>query len=350
MSPPFFSTWRAVLLALFLATALLMPVLLYAVGLPPRIEVYRGISHLAGPFDALRHQVFEDKSELDMLIFGNSLVRVGFEQSWVRQELSRALGRPANVLLSGLTWQGHDMQYFVLRDLLEHRKVRMLVISMPARTHTQNMPHVQIFRLLRYGDFPGALDGLPLRYRISLYADCVLGAPRQALNLLRGNLVYPNPDRPDDPHWRDIGYMDSPFVPLPPDHPDLQADSMIYSAATRNEFQFGGPPLNPYQLHFARKIVELAAAHGTRIVIVHVPMASEKGETTVWERADWPELFRQNVAIVGVPPAALFAGITDQQFYYFYADEHLNRNGQQRFTRTITPALVKLYQDAFARN
>ena len=334
-------------MAILLAIALLMPVLLYAVGLPPRIEVYRGISHLAGPFDALRHQAFEDTSTLDMLIFGNSLVRVGFEQNWIRQQLSTSLGRPVNVLLSGLTWQGHDMQYFVLRDLLEHRKVKMLVISMPARTHTQDTPHVQIFRLLRFGDFPGALDGLPLHYRISLYADCVLGAPRQALNLVRGNLVYANPDTPDDPHWRDIGYMDSPFVPMPPDHPDLPAGSMIYSAATRNRFTFGGPPLNPYQLHFVRKIAELAAEHGTRAVIVHVPMASEKGETTVWEREYWPQTLGEDIPIVGVPSATLFAGLSDQQFYYFYADEHLNRNGQQRFTRTITPALVKLYQDAY---
>jgi hypothetical protein len=321
-----------------------------AIGLPPRIEVYRGVSGNAGPFESLRHQVFDDPSALDLLIFGNSLVRVGFEQSWVRQELSEALGRPANVLVSGVTWQGHDMQYFVLRDLLEHRKVKMLVISTPARTHTLNMPHVQVYRIFRYGDFPGALDGLPLRYRISLYAGCVLGSPRQMLNYVRSNLVDSSPDTEADPHWREIGYMGAPFVPMDPNPPALAPESMIYSDGIRGRFHFGGPPLNPYQLHFLRKIVELAASKGTRVVITHVPLASEKGETAVWERGFWPDLLGHDIPIVGVPPAILFAGLGDQDFYKFYADDHLNLNGERRFTRTITPALVKLYTEAFGHN
>ena len=50
------------------------------------------------------------------------------------------------------------------------------------------------------------------------------------------------------------------------------------------------------------------------------------------------------MTLMGVPPATLLAGISDEDvFKLFYNNAHLNKTGQEYFTRAITPALLQSY-------
>jgi hypothetical protein len=99
--------------------------------------------------------------------------------------------------------------------------------------------------------------------------------------------------------------------------------------------------LSTYQEHFLRLVFALLQKHEVKVTIVHVPLWTERHKTSVDERMFWPEVFRMPMAIVGVPPATLFKGMTNEEIAQFYYNEHLNANGARLFTRTITPALVK---------
>jgi len=236
------------------------------------------------------------------------------------------------------------MNYFVARDFMEQRKVKLLVISAPASVHHSNQPHVQLLRVIRYGDHPGALDGLGLRSRLAVYADYVLGAPRQALNLLRPNPQSPQVDVPDSPNLHPAGYRGRPFVRRQVVVPAIPTASLIRSGENRDLFRFDGPPLNEYQLHFLRKTVELAQRQGALLVILHLPSPSERGSQVVPDRQLMPELLGSGVAFAGVSSARMFEGIPDAQFEDYFQDEHLGLNGEELFTGIITPALIQLYE------
>ena len=343
MTPAFPTTGRAAALGGVLLFFLTLPVILYAIGGVSREESYRGISERAGAFDYIRKQIFETHTDLDIAFCGSSLLGGAVDSRYVERELTRALGREAHALTLPQSWQGPDMNYFVSRDLMEARKVKMLVLASPAWTQHSSQPHVQLFHVIRYGDHPGALDGLDLRHGLSIYADYVLGAPRQALSLLRPNLVDPRAGTITT-YGAAIGYMGAPFVPHNVVAPPIPAASMICSDQTRDTFRFTGSPLNNYQLHFIRKSAELARAHHALLVILHIPSPTERGLNVVQERQLLPDVFGDSVAYAGIPSARLFETIPNSEFFDYYHDEHLNTNGMELYTKTITPALIELYE------
>lgn len=299
----------------------------------------------AGMYPFLGRQIFEETQELDVAFVGSSLLLKGIDAPYFQIALSHALGRKANVILLAAYWQGMDLQYFLLRDLLEHRRVRMVVMSMPIPQFTSGRPHVQAYRWLRFGEDTDAIQGLPWLSRMTLYADAVLGAPRQFLSLLRPTWV--DPRRTVSPslgsEYDRAGYYGVPFVPDRLSPPHLAPEAMIYSGRTQAQFDFHGTPLAPYQEHWAREIGKLVRQHGVALTLLHVNDSEERGHTTVHERMFWPDVMGVSMTIIGVPTATLFSGVPDSRFYHFFYDQHMNINGKELFTAAVTPALIDAY-------
>jgi hypothetical protein len=343
MTPAFLSTRQAAVFGAVLIVLLTLPLTLAWMGLPPKVEVYRGMSERAGPFDYMRRQIFESETPLDIAFVGSSLVGTAISVPMLQSRLSAAIGRPAEIRVLRHSWQGPDMSYFLARDLVEHRKVRMLALAIPARIHSSNRPHVQIFRLVRFGDYPGAFDGLGPTHRMAIYAASVLGAPRHALTQLRSNLTDPNAGA-DHETENTKGYGGRKFVRRDVPAPTLSPESLIYSAAAPGPFRFDGRPLNDYQYHFLKETVELARRHGIFIVLIHLPSPTERGMQTVPDRQRVPSVLGPGVAFVGVPSARLFENTPDETFFDFFEDEHVNTNGGKLFTASIAPAIIQLYE------
>ena len=347
MAPAFHSSARAAAFGGVVLFFLTLPVILDWIGPTSREQMYRGISERVGAFDFIRRQIFDSSSDLDVVFCGSSLLAGAIDPRYVERELSRAVGRRASVVVLPQSWQGPDMNYFVARDLLEARRVKMLVIASPSSTQQSNQPHVQLFRVVRYGDHPNALDGLGMRHRLSIYADFVLGAPRHALSLVRVNHIDPDAGA-SIPYGTAEGYRGRPFKSHETAPSSIPADSMIYSIESRDRFRFVNPPLNSYQLHFLQKTAELAREHDSVLAILHIPSPVERGAPTVFERQRLPEIFGDSVAFVGVPSSRLFQDIPGAEFFDYYHDEHLNTNGMALYTKAITPALIELYERYYA--
>jgi len=249
-------------------------------------------------------------------------------------------------VLLGTNWQGMDLQYVLLRDLLDHRKARMVVMSMPIPEFTSDRPHVQAFRWLRFGDFPEVLAGLSPVSKTMLYGDYVLGAPRQWLSKIRPNLV--DPHLTESPtfgtHYKDLGYYGAPFVREDRNPPAIPVADMIYSPATAASFNFNGARLGPYQLHFVKALADPLRRTGTYLALLHVTVAGEIGSGVIPERMPWADLVNTPLSIVGIPDAVLFAGKSSEQYYHYFFDQHMNTNGKMLFTRAIAPALIAIYE------
>ena len=75
-----------------------------------------------------------------------------------------------------------------------------------------------------------------------------------------------------------------------------------------------------------------------------MPSSVKTGAKVIAERENWPAMLTNQCALMGIPPARLFAGMTDGEIArFYYGDDHFNQNGLEYFTRLITPALLQLY-------
>jgi hypothetical protein len=76
---------------------------------------------------------------------------------------------------------------------------------------------------------------------------------------------------------------------------------------------------------------------------LHIPQANEIDAEVVEERVDWLEATGIDATLVGIPPARLFRGFSEQETLRFFSSDHLNQNGAAFFTRAVTPALLEVY-------
>jgi hypothetical protein len=363
MGPAFSSTKQAAAFALLLLAILLSPVLVGKSGLPPREQVYSSIPWGVGAFPYLHDQIFEEKQDIDIAFMGSSPLWWGIDTPYVQQKLGEELGRPAVVRSLCWSWNGFDAFYFIAQDLLERRKVRLIVFC-DLSPGTANTAHPMAPRWFRFAENEDGLSGLPLRSKASFYSSAILGLPRNLLGLLRPNLpAIPSAEilLPQFPPARNpalrLGSLDwlsssnqtqAGYAPATGVHP---SDVCVYNVLSNTpssspNFRFSAAPPPPMQTAFARKVAGLAREQGVKLVYLHVPKTSELGASEVEEKAFWPAIFQSDLTMLGIPGAKIFAGMSSGDISRLYFDfQHFNRDGQKYFTPVITPALVRIYEN-----
>ncbi len=349
MHPAIWSNSHAAALILAVAVPLGLPLVVGSAPLP-RDTILTGCRIEAGASPNDVQTIFDEKTPVDIAFVGSSLLVRGIDTALVEKELGRVLGRPATVRYVALKWQGLDMQYMLMRDLLDHRKVGMVVMTMPNKALGGDSPHIQAYRWMRWNDFPKSPGELPLRSRLDVYAMEVLGAPRMMLNYLRPN------ERVHDPTLIATlgtqseaavgGYFGDPFVEEHQAVPAVALDHMVATSAADPHFNFKGKPLGPYHRYWASQIGKLARERGTALAMLHIPEDSERESTVVPERMYWPDVVGVSAPVIGIPSAELFPGMPKETFLHYYFDQHLNKNGKDHFTRAVTPAILDVYDKA----
>jgi hypothetical protein len=356
MRPAFSRVRSAAAFAALLAALLAAPAVVARLGVLDRATVYATMPVGTGPSAHLTRQIFEETSDIDILFVGSSLMWSGIDAPHVQRELSAALGRDAVVTVLASVWPGLDRDYAFLRDVLPRRRVRLAVIQFPNRdrptrdtaaefNRVSDQPHVQAFRFYREGELPEVVEGLPLRARAGLYASAMLGMPRHLLSLVRSDRVAPSGvEETLGTRFQELGFYGAPFEPFSPPPPVLSPDEMIYSPSASSSYRFFDEPLPPYQAHFAALIAHTLAAQGVPAVVLHIPQANEIDAEFVEERVDWLAETGIDAAMVGIPPARLFRGFSEEETLRFFSSDHLNQNGAAFFTRAVTPALLEVYR------
>jgi hypothetical protein len=354
MSPTFSSTRQALGFLLIVIVILLSPLLLGHRGLPSREQIYASLPWRIGSYPYIQQQIFQRSGDIDIVFMGSSHIGAGIDPRYVARQLSKKLGRPAIVV--SLYWgsAGFDALYFIARDLLEHRKVHMLVFYDDEGTNT---PQVEAWRLIRFGDDAHVLTGLPLRLKIAYYYGAILGMPRNLLNFLRPSLPAnqsPNLKRAvfkPPPGWLGAeGADEAQPVEEIPELPSATgakaADVLVYSEATAPDFAFDRHPAAPLQIYFAKKLLTLAHDHGTKLVCLNLPVLANSRSRVINQSRVWPDVLQTDVPLIGIPPATLFGGMTDDTVHSLFGDTvHFNGTGRAYFTRVVTPKLLQVYDE-----
>jgi hypothetical protein len=275
---------------------------------------------------------------------------------YVQEKLSEKLGRPAVVRSLCWSWNGFDAFYFIAQDLLQRRKVSLIVFC-DLSPGTANVAHPMASHWFRFAENEDGLSGLPLRSKASFYSSAILGMPRNLLGLLRPNLpAVPSAEisLPQFPPVRNpalhLGSLDwltssnqAVYAPATGVRP---SDVCVYLPSNSAGFRFSAAPLAPMQAAFARKVAALAQEQGVKLVCLHLPRTGELGSSEIEEKAFWPDTFGRDLTMVGIPGAKLFAGMSSEEVSRLYFDfQHFNHDGQKYFTPVITPALVQIYEN-----
>lgn len=358
MRPAFSSTAQKVWFAALMLFLLTCPLIIGKRILPPRERLYSSIPWAVGAFPYLHDQIFCETNDIDIAIMGPSPIYWGVDTPQIQAELSRQLGRPAVVRSLCWNWFGFDAFYFIARDLLQHRRVRMIVLC-DLSSGTSDTAHPLALHWFRFADNAADLAGLGWRAKASFYSSAILGLPRNLLGSLR-------PDLPavagDEIAWGEFRHVASPalrlgslslrsslFGPFVDYAPARQADPSqvcVYSPATRARFEFSSHPLYATQIAFARKITALAAANQVKLVCLHMPKITERASEVIPENANWQDIFQSDLDLIGIPGAELFSGLAQADVEKLYWDfQHFNSNGQVYYTSIITPRLLQLYEE-----
>jgi hypothetical protein len=362
MRPAFSSTRQAGAFVLLLLALLLAPALAGTRILPSREAIYSSIWWENGDFPYMDGEIFREKSDLDIVHMGSSHIWAAFNTPYVQDQLGKELGRPAVVRTFGWGGAGYDETYFVAQDLLAHRRVRMLIID--DDFNDSDRPHLLASRMFRFADNAASLDGLPWSLKAAYYFGSVMGLPRNLLALSHPNLPA---DMNATNYWQTrsdaenfaadlgafsarMGFRDNPdsepepFMHYTPGASPSSSAACVYSSITATNFLFTDNELPTLQFHFVEKLKELTSQHGCKLVFVHIPTFDERRSTYIPMPGNLASLQPQ-VAIIGIPPAALFNGLTDDEIKKLYSDSvHLNENGQKFFTTSMMPTLLKLYE------
>jgi hypothetical protein len=200
------------------------------------------------------------------------------------------------------------------------------------------------YRWVRFGEYSDALSGLSLRYRVALYGDMVLGAPRELLSHIRPNLLGAKELKPE-PRYLMSGYYGADFVPEPVDSTAPFPLEQSYEDPPYNFVYSKKKPLNSYQAHFAKKILQLAEEKHAGFALLHIPIDSEQGLNYMPELDNWASALHTDAPMIGVTSATLFKNVDRVRFYHYYKDQHFNVNGKMLFTRSIIPAILKAYDE-----
>ncbi len=358
MAPAFSSTKQAAAFAGLILFILLSPVLFGKSWIRPHDQMYSSIPWGAGPYPYLHNQIYEEKGDIDVVFMGPSTMWYGINTPYFQDKLSEKLGRPASARTMCWDWVGADPFYRIVKDLLEHRNVHMIVFSDPAMT-APNTAHKMAPELFQWPDHGEELSGMAFRPKTSFYAAAIVGMPMSLLGRLRSNLPaidseevsWPGFYHMENP-FRRLGALRSPLVQgrpfekyIPPTSPSA-SEVREYSPATRQYFHFPDEPPPPMQLAFLRKVAELAREHHVKMVYLYVPRSTEMRNATVNPETFWPDIFGDNITMLGIPPTILFGGLSDNDALKLYWEyRHFNINGQEYFTPIVTPALVQLYED-----
>ena len=359
MRPAFSSTKQAGGFALLLLAILVSPALVKKPFLPAREELYSSVGWEYGAFPYLHEQIFVEKGDIDIALMGTSTMWFALDTPQVQRKLSQQLGRQAIVRTLCWDWPGADAFYFITKDLLEHRKVRMIVFCDPM-PGAPNTAHKMASHWFRWAENAKDLSEVRPKARVSFYGAAIQGIPRNLLGLARSDLPaipsekifwsagdrnFPKAVNPADRlgslsvRFR----MDKPFVEYEPPPGDLNGFTHMESSKTN--FEASGIWISPMQITFLRKVAVLAGQQGVKVAYLHVPLSREMRAAKMRETVWWPDIFGKDLPMIGIPPANLFAGLSDEdvlKLYYEY--RHLNENGQKYFTPLITPALLQVYE------
>lgn len=351
--PAFSSNLALNLFLILLVFTLVLPRIISQTGLITRVDSYDLMPEDFGEYSFIKNEIFNEKDDIDVLFIGTSITWNAIDTPLIQKALSEKLGRPARVLTFGYYFSGVDISYAMLRDLLERRRVRLIIYSV-ARDEFSEGPSLPACKFVRYDDHPELTGQLPLSSRISMYGCSVIRSPHELLTMVRENQLEPSPFSKDFGSSKlERALNRDPFKPGDPDAfvrftprvPEFSSDELLYSRVNRDQFHFRNEKLPDHHDFYLDALFQLLETKKVPLAMMNIPQYFERNSDRVIENQDWTKRFGKGLPLIGVPAKTLFAGINEKDLDKLYADiDHFSANGNEYYSQAILPAILEVYE------
>lgn len=316
---------------------------LAAARMVPVEKRYESVPWTFGDYTFIREEIFGTGEPIDILFLGSSSVWTGVNAVLVEEVLEERLRRPATVLNFGVTFPGHEASYFLLRDTLSRRPVKLVVLGAPSAE--RETPHRVTPYLLDLSRDRAFLRTLPAADLPTFYASTLLGAPRQLLSMLRPNRGLVRDKRAKSAWSKKGNGQHHDTVAAARSEDALAGDhSGVSGAASAILLGQGDARIRAagelaHQTRVLRAIHALCEQSGAKLVLLRMPRQDDDGGAINLPDGDLLDGRLQVIA----PFSHATLGAQERR-RLFRDPGHLNYRGSISFTREALPALLQVYE------
>jgi hypothetical protein len=335
---------------LFLLTLLLLALITspyWIVQLPGYSHKDKWLETMAGAgnYHFFAREIYDRTDDVDILVIGDSIMWCGMDTDLIEKELSRQIGRKAVVLSFAANWRGEDLLYLQTKEILAHRRVKMLMINMPVFSERE-VPHAAAAYWWVMGEHD--LSGIDYKSWLSLYAVSVWGMPRHFLSFLRPNEMLQErhqirSNTKTGALKEEIGFKSVFRRPEKSYSFDISPESVILSPVTEKNYHFTNRLPNRFQSFFLNRIFALAERHDVHVVVSSVPRYSQTRNELAEEITDYAKIYPGFIETATVQPIRIFGRMGREEERRYFYDEHMNISGAEIYTQAMMPTILSLY-------
>lgn len=351
IAPVFTYRWQAIIFFPILAFFLALPFVDKPVWME-RAILYRSIEMASNHRNNIFYDILTGESDIDILFLGSSTLSAAINPLIVRAALRSLTGKENTVYTVYHPKAGFDFDYIILKDILQNRRVKLLVWDGVRTPKTDNAlyhhatPYVWDYNM--HKDLARLLDSDP----IDVYLYSVMTGPK----LLFSPLLYLGKAIPEEGEdflcdktyylgacLRSSASQASIHYPAPP-HLDMKR--LLHFRGNDLEDLRDTKSYRSMDYELMKKILELAKEHNTAVALMVAPINNESDHAISVQSIDqnapgW------DLPIIG---ATLFnvLNTTDIKVEDFFQEDkiHMMFNATNYYTEMLLPAIVKLYNEA----
>lgn len=350
MAPVFAYRWQLWLFVATMALLLAFP-FVHKPAWMDRSVLYRSMSLLDTHRYNVMPQFLRSERDIDILFVGASAVGSGFDPHIVRDALREKLGREPLVYTLYHPKCGADLDYIMIKDILERRHVKLMVWEALRAQCRDDRMHSGSNYLWDYALHREVMDAPTLD---KTYV--VLFSMMNSLKLILSPIL--DLQGKSFTEWRflcdrgsdygaclrrhGIERMEPP--PVAPEH-ELPMEKVLHYRQQQDDDLLILRQYNRSTQLFYETILNEAQAKGTKVAITQVPM-TEDGKNIVLHsfHSGHPA---NSLPVLAIPRGYLFPTKKELKQYFMPGDRvHFSIYGSQYHTRAILPALLHLYDEA----
>jgi hypothetical protein len=327
-----------------LLALLLLTLFAYPLGVR-RAHLLSSLSSSEGDARFLIEQIYKEKSDIDVAIIGNCTLWWQLYTPDLKAQLEKKHQRPMNVLTFGYNHFGSDLPYLILKDLVQNRKVKNLILATPKIEDYNEFPHRNAISWWLYpSDLPVSGELSVLGHVKLLGLSFFTSLRRIVLASSAKNLDIPshsakvfgfNTERIEKSI---AGEFREPQVPALSSVP-LSVHSKREPLAA--QMRIGSPLLQGDWNLFYKKIADIAREQNIHVTFVDSPHAAEfesDSETITW---GFENFFREETDLITLPFKQWKEALPPDVSNQVAAGHNLTFLGARLFTAAIGPSLVE---------
>ena len=315
-----------------------------------RQTAYDAVPLRMGPYHYLSEQILHEKAPIDFLFLGSSDMNQGFNIDYLRKDWAKKHKKSFNIIMLAASWRGFDKLYFFLKDVLEHRQIKFVLLSVYGRNI---YPHNASKYLYNIYDHNADFSYLPIQTRLAFYAESLFGVPK----LLYNKIFPPNGmdstskdrtiakdygallvDYGYDP--RKEGEEPRSFVKRNDSPPHITMNEVVYFGGESNTFKTPYP-MNAMEMYFYNLIVKLCKDHHTKLALIQMPFPTDdKKSINLYQ---WS--FDKKIPTIAIPKGVLFPNMSQHDIEEFYNNStHFNNNGALYISKALSDILYGIFE------